>query len=84
MPLLAAVIDLLVSQGRPFFTDAVGGPGRLHFGMIVQIIYLFAFGVAVIQANNIWRGRRATSTTRGRRGGVRRGGFFSPRSAFNS
>jgi hypothetical protein len=58
MPLLAAVIDMLVSYWSGVFTDPLGGLGNGIFQMIVQIIYLFAFGVAVIQANNIIRGYR--------------------------
>jgi len=56
MPLLAAVIDMAVSYGSGFATDAVGNLGNGIFGMIVQIVYLFAFGIAIIQANNIARG----------------------------
>jgi hypothetical protein len=56
MPLLAAVIDMAVQFGGGYFTDAVGGLGGGIFAMIVQIIYLFAFGVATIQANSIARG----------------------------
>ena len=58
LPLLAAVIDMVVSYGSGAFTDPLGGFGSGIFGMIVQIVYLFAFGVAVIQANNIQRGFR--------------------------
>jgi hypothetical protein len=58
LPLLAAVIDMLVSYWSGAFTDPLGGFGSGIFQMIVQIIYLFAFGVAVIQANNIVRGYR--------------------------
>lgn len=58
MPLLAAVIDMAFQYGSGFFTDAAGGLGSGIFAMIVQIIYLFAFGVATIQANNIARGYR--------------------------
>jgi hypothetical protein len=58
MPLLAAVIDMLVSYWSGAFTDPLGGLGNGIFQMIVQIVYLFAFGVAVIQANNIVRGYR--------------------------
>lgn len=58
MPLLAAVIDMLVSRWSGAFTDPLGGFGSSIFGMIVQIVYLFAFGIAVIQANNIQRGFR--------------------------
>lgn len=59
MPLLAAVVDLLIGQITPFFTDAVGGAGSFLFQIIVQLVYGFCFGVAVIGANNVWRGRRA-------------------------
>ena len=60
MPLLAAVVDLLIGQITPFFTNAVGGAGGFLFQIIVQLVYGFCFGVAVIGANNVWRGRRAT------------------------
>lgn len=56
MPLLAAVIDMVVSYTSGSFTDPLGGFGSGIFAMIVQIVYLFAFGIAVIQANNIQRG----------------------------
>lgn len=59
MPLLAAVVDLLIQQITPFFTDAIGGAGGFLFGIIVNLVYGFCFGVAVIAANNVWR-RRAT------------------------
>ncbi|HEY6450724.1 MAG TPA: hypothetical protein VIX60_08610 [Candidatus Cybelea sp.] len=59
MPLLAAVVDLLIQQISPFFTNAVGGAGSFLFGIIVNLVYGFCFGVAVIAANNVWRGRRA-------------------------
>ena len=59
MPLLAAVVDLLIGQITPFFTDATGGGGNFLFQIIVQLVYGFCFGVAVIGANNVWRGRRA-------------------------
>jgi hypothetical protein len=60
LPLLAAVVDLLIGQIAPFFTDAAGGAGGFLFQIIVQLVYGFSFGVAVIAANNVWRGRRAT------------------------
>ncbi|MGA9273258.1 MAG: hypothetical protein WBV67_07205, partial [Candidatus Cybelea sp.] len=60
MPLLAAVVELLLSQISPFFTDALGGAGNWLFQIIVQLAYGFCFGVAVIAANNVWRRRRAT------------------------
>ncbi len=58
MPILAAVIDMFVTYWSGAFTDPLGGFGSGLFAMIVQIVYLFAFGVAVIQANNIQRGFR--------------------------
>lgn len=60
MPLLAAVVNLLIDQITPFFTDAAGGAGTWLFQIIVQLAYGFCFGVAVIAANNVWRRRRAT------------------------
>jgi hypothetical protein len=60
MPLLAAVVDLLIGQVSPFFTDAIGGAGGFLFAIIVQLVYGFCFGIAVIGANNVWRRRRAT------------------------
>ncbi len=59
LPLLAALIDVLVSHFSGFMTDPLGGLGSGLFQMIVQIVYLFAFGVAVIQANNTARGYKA-------------------------
>ena len=59
LPLLAAIIDMFVTYWSSLFTDPLGGGGAGVFTFIVQIIYLFAFGGAVIQANNIARGVRA-------------------------
>lgn len=56
MPLLAAVLDMLLSYTGQVASDPLGGLGTGIFGMIIQIVYLFAFGVAIIQANNIARG----------------------------
>jgi len=60
MPLLAAVVDLLVQQITPFFTDATGGAGNFLFGIVVNLVYGFCFGVAVIGANEVWRRGRTT------------------------
>jgi hypothetical protein len=60
VPLLAAVIDVLIDQLLPFLTGAVGGFGAGIFQMLVQLVYLWAFGVAIIQASNIWRSRRGS------------------------
>lgn len=60
-PLLAAVMSILINAAlAPFLTNAVGGMGAGLFGMLVQLIYLWAFGVAIIQASHVWRGRRGS------------------------
>ena len=59
LPLLAAVVDMLLSYWSTLFTDPLGGIGAGLFQFVIQIVYLFAFGVAVIQANNLERGYRA-------------------------
>ncbi|MGA9943635.1 MAG: hypothetical protein WBE79_13100 [Candidatus Cybelea sp.] len=60
MPLLAAVVELLFTQLAYLFTNAVGGAGSGIFQLLVQLVYLWAFGVTIIQASNIWRKRRGT------------------------
>ena len=60
MPVLAGVVDLLVSSLSPLMTDPLGGIGDSIFQFVVQIVYGFAFGVAIIQASNIWRGRKGS------------------------
>jgi hypothetical protein len=59
LPLLAAIIDMFISYWSTLFTDPLGGMGGGLFQFVIQIVYLFAFGGAVIQANNIVRGYRA-------------------------
>jgi hypothetical protein len=59
LPLLAAIIDMFVSYWSTLFTDPLGGMGAGLFQFVIQIVYLFAFGGAVIQANSIARGQRA-------------------------
>ncbi len=76
MPLLAAVVELLMDQISPFFTDAVGGAGTFLFQIIVQLAYGFCFGVAVIGANNVWRGRRATFDEAWEEGRQKAGGIL--------
>lgn len=60
VPLLAAVVDVLVDQLSQRLTDAVGGAGAGIFTMLVQLLYLWAFGVAIVQASNVWRERRGS------------------------
>jgi hypothetical protein len=58
LPLLAAAVELLMTQLSYLFTDPLGGGGTGFFQMLVQLVYLWAFGVTIIQANAVWRGRR--------------------------
>jgi hypothetical protein len=58
MPLLAALVDMLVSYWGGAVTDPLGGAGSGLLAMLVQIVYLFAFGIALIQARDILRGYR--------------------------
>lgn len=60
IPLLAAVLELLLTQLSYLFTDPTGGAGAGLFGMLIQLVYLWAFGVAIVQANNIWRNGRGS------------------------
>jgi hypothetical protein len=75
LPLLASIIDMFVSYWSTLFTDPLGGLGSSLFQFAVQIVYLFAFGGAVIQANNIARGYRggfdeSWDETRRKAGGI--------------
>jgi len=60
MPVLAGVVDWGLNELSPLLTNAIGGAGAGLFATLAQVVYLYAFGVAVIQASNAWRGRRAT------------------------
>lgn len=75
VPLLAAVTDALVSYWGNLFTDPLGGAGTGIISMALQILYLFAFGAAIVQANNIVRGYHggfdtSWEETRGKIGGI--------------
>ena len=75
LPLAAAALDLFLWYWGTLFTDPLGGIGTGLFQLVIQIVYLFAFGGAVIQANNIARGYRtsfgdAWSETRQKSGGI--------------
>jgi len=59
-PLLAAVVAVLLDQLGAFTTDPVGGVGSGIYAWIAQVVYLMAFGVATIQARDIWRGYKGT------------------------
>lgn len=75
LPLAAAVLDVFLWYWNALFTDPLGGLGAGLFQIVAQIIYLFAFGGAVIQANNIARGyrtnfRESWDETRRKAGGI--------------
>lgn len=57
MPLLAAIVALVLSQIAPYLTDQLGGlvSGVLDF--IKNVVYGFAFGAAIIQADDIIRAK---------------------------
>src|SRR6516162_3004754 len=74
-PLLAAVVDLLLSQVSYLFTDPLGGAGAGLFQILIQLIYLCACGVTIIQANNIWRGHRGSFDEAWEEGRVKFGGI---------
>ncbi len=75
MPLLAAVVELVLTQIANAMTDPMGNAGASFFPMISQLAYLWAFGFAIIQANNIWRGQRGTFDEAWEEGRPRFGGI---------
>ena len=75
LPMLAAVVDVLLSYLGGVMTDPLGGLGSSIFSFISQMFFLFAFGGAIIQANNIARGYKsnfddAWEETRRKAGGI--------------
>lgn len=75
IPLLAAVVELLLTQLSYLFTDPLGGAGAGLFQILMQLIYLWAFGVTIIAANNIWRRRRGTFDEAWEEGRMKFGGI---------
>jgi len=59
-PLLAAVIAVLLDQLSAFTTDPIGGVGSGIYSAIAAVVYLMAFGVATIQARDVWHGYKGT------------------------
>lgn len=76
IPLLVAVADAFVSYFSGLVTDPLGGAGQSIIAFALQILYLFAFAAAIVQANNIVRGTRSAGfdasweETRGKIGGI--------------
>ncbi len=59
-PLLAGVVQVLLGMLSGPLTDAVGGIGAGIFQLIGQLTFAFAFGVAIIFAETVWRRGSAT------------------------
>ena len=77
VPLLAAVMAILINAAvAPLLTNAVGGVGAGLFGILVQLIYLWSFGIAIIQASHIWRGRRGSFDEAWEEGRTKFGGIL--------
>jgi len=77
VPLLAAVMAVLINAAiAPLMTNAMGGIGAGLFGILVQLIYLWAFGIAIIQASHIWRGRRGSFDEAWEEGRTKFGGIL--------
>jgi hypothetical protein len=76
MPFLAAVVDLLLGRLSQLFTDPIGGAGGFLFQIIVQVVYGFCFGVAVIGANIVWRRRRGSFDEAWEEGRQKAGGIL--------
>lgn len=59
-PVLAAIVAVLLGKLGQLMTDPVGGLGAGLYGWIAQLCFMIAFGVAIVQAGDAWRGRKAT------------------------
>jgi hypothetical protein len=76
VPLLAAVLAILINAAvAPALTNAAGGIGGGLFGILVQLIYLWAFGIAIIQASHVWRNRRGSFDEAWEEGRSKQGGI---------
>ncbi len=58
-PLLAAVVGILIGFISAPLTAPIGGAGAGLFGIVTQLVFGFAFGVALIFADDAWRHGRA-------------------------
>ena len=79
LPLLASIIDMFVSYWSSLFTDPLGGLGGGLFQFVIQIVYLFAFGGAVIQANHHQTGFHELASPRQANKGTFRAKIETPR-----
>jgi len=63
MPLLAAVVALVLSQIAPYFTGPLGGLGSGILDFIEKVVFGFAFGAAIIQADHVIRAKAGAFDT---------------------
>ncbi|HEY5258818.1 MAG TPA: hypothetical protein VIJ12_10635 [Candidatus Baltobacteraceae bacterium] len=73
--LCAGAIALLLDYLGQTMTDPIGNVGAGIYSAVGQIVFLCAFGVAIVQANNVWRGRggsfaQAWQESRGKLGNI--------------
>jgi hypothetical protein len=59
-PLLGAVVALVLDQLNGYLTNAIGGALGGIFTFFANVFYSFAFGIAIIQADQLERGLRGT------------------------
>jgi hypothetical protein len=59
-PLAAATIALLFDFLGQTMTDPIGNIGSGIYQWLATVAFLCAFGIAIIQASHIWRGRRGS------------------------
>lgn len=60
LPLLAGVGQLLIAQLSNLTTGALGGIGQGIYQFLGQLLFGFCFAGAIIQADNLLRGRRGS------------------------
>ena len=58
-PLIAALVAIALNYAGVWFFAASGGAGLGIIGLLVNIMYGFAFGISLIFADDAWRHERA-------------------------
>lgn len=75
-PIGGAVVALLFEFLGQTLTDAIGGIGSGIYQILATIAFLVAFGIAIIQASHIWRGRRGSFQDAWQEGRVKLGSLL--------
>jgi hypothetical protein len=75
-PLLGAVVALVLSQLDSYATSPLGGAGGGIFTFIADVLYSFAFGIAIIHADVLERGLKANFDTAWEEGRRKAGGIL--------